>query len=52
MLTQETSDTQHTHEYEKGGILDRLKLGILVVHTTPQPEYKETRTSTSDIRSP
>src|SRR5258708_6700127 len=36
----------------KGGDSYRLKLGSTIVHTTPLPEYKETRTSTSDIRSP
>src|SRR5258706_11132866 len=34
-----------------GGILIDKNF-IFFVHTTPLPDYKETRTSTSDIRSP
>src|SRR5258708_2179803 len=34
-----------------GGILIDQNF-CYIVHTTPLPDYKETRTSTSDIRSP
>ena len=51
VLAQEAYDTVDTLVREWGGFLIDQNF-CYIVHTTPLPEYKETRMSNSDIRSP